>query len=49
METTSHPPIDLIVDSRLLSHEFHLAETIECACGYRRPEDYRPEWRGIQS
>lgn len=28
---------ELQVDPKLLSHEAHLPETIECMCGYVRP------------
>lgn len=34
------------VDPALLSHEKHLPETIECSCGYSRPNPFKANGSG---
>lgn len=33
--------VTIDVDPELLSHQKHLPETIECSCGYSRPNPFK--------
>jgi hypothetical protein len=40
--------VNVDVDPELLSHEKHLPETIECSCGYKRPNPFKANGEDVR-